>query len=84
MPWAGPARSARPTRRPEAGYLAWLDCADAGSGTAVAGRLLRQARVAVEAGERFGAGGAGHIRVNFATSEEILSLAIDRIAAALR
>lgn len=73
-----------PWTPPEAGYLAWLDCSAAGSGTAVAGRLLRQARVAVEAGERFGAGGAGHVRVNFATSEEILSLAVDRIAAALR
>ena len=49
-----------------------------------AARRLHQARVAVEAGERFGAGGAGHIRVNFATSEEILSPAIDRTAAALR
>jgi cystathionine beta-lyase len=68
---------------PEAGYLAWLDCSAFGSGTAAASRLLSRARVAVEAGERFGAGGAGHIRVNFATSEEILRLAIDRIAAAL-
>ena len=28
----------------------------------------------MEAGERFGAGGAAHIRVNFATSEEILGM----------
>jgi cysteine-S-conjugate beta-lyase len=72
-----------PWTAPEAGYLAWLDCSGAGSGTAVAARLLRRARVAVEAGERFGAGGAGHIRLNFATSEEILGLAVDRIAAAI-
>lgn len=73
-----------PWTPPEAGYLAWLDCSAAGSGTAVAGRLLSRARVAVEAGERFGAAGVGHIRLNFATSEEILQLATDRIADALQ
>jgi cystathionine beta-lyase len=69
---------------PQAGYLAWLDCSGIGTGSAVAERLLSRARVAVEPGERFGAGGAGHVRVNFATSEEILDAAIDRMAAALR
>jgi cystathionine beta-lyase len=66
---------------PQAGYLAWLDCSGTGSGSAVADRLLTRARVAVEAGERFGAAGTGHIRINFGTSEGILRLAIDRIAA---
>jgi bifunctional pyridoxal-dependent enzyme with beta-cystathionase and maltose regulon repressor activities len=37
-----------------------------------------------EPGERFGAAGAGHLRLNFATSEEILALAIGRMAGALR
>jgi cystathionine beta-lyase len=69
---------------PQAGYLAWLDCSGIGSGSAVAERLLTRARVAVEPGERFGAAGAGHLRLNFATSEEILALAIDRMAGALR
>jgi cysteine-S-conjugate beta-lyase len=69
---------------PQAGYLAWLDCSGIGTGSAVAERLLSRARVAVEPGERFGAGGAGHVRVNFATSEEILDAAIGRMAAALR
>jgi cystathionine beta-lyase len=69
---------------PQAGYLAWLDCSSIGPGSAVAERLATRARVAVEPGERFGAAGAGHIRLNFATSEEILGLAIDRMADALR
>jgi cystathionine beta-lyase len=69
---------------PQAGYLAWLDCSSTGSGSAVAEQLATRARVAVEPGERFGAAGAGHIRLNFATSEEILGLAIDRMADALR
>jgi cystathionine beta-lyase len=69
---------------PQAGYLAWLDCSGIGSGSAVAERLLTRAQVAVEPGERFGAAGAGHLRLNFATSEEILALAIGRMADALR
>ena len=69
---------------PQAGYLAWLDCSGIGSGTAVTDLLRSRARVAVEAGERFGAGGAAHIRVNFATSEEILSLGLDRMADVLK
>jgi cysteine-S-conjugate beta-lyase len=69
---------------PQAGYLAWLDCSGIGPGSLVANEMLTRARVAVERGERFGAGGAGHIRVNFGTSEEILRLAIDRMADALR
>jgi cysteine-S-conjugate beta-lyase len=69
---------------PQAGYLAWLDCSGIGSGLAVTDLLRTRARVAVEAGERFGAGGAAHIRINFATSEEILSLGLDRIADVLK
>jgi cysteine-S-conjugate beta-lyase len=68
---------------PQAGFLAWLDCSALGAGSAVAERVLTRARVAVEPGERFGAAGAGHIRLNFATSQEILDEALNRIAAAL-
>ncbi len=70
-------------RPPQATYLAWFDCSAHGSGTDVARRLL-DGGVAVEPGERFGAGGRGHIRVNFATGPDILTEAVTRIARALR
>ena len=86
--WLGLALAERlpglPWLPPQAGYLAWLDCSGNGSGSAVAERLLTRAGSLVEPGERFGAAGAGHLRLNFATSEEILGLAIGRIADALR
>lgn len=65
---------------PEASYLAWLDCA----GLALpdpAEEFLREG-VAVEAGSHFGEIGAGHARLNFGTSAEILEEAIDRMAKA--
>jgi cystathionine beta-lyase len=63
---------------PEATYLAWLDC----SALAAEPRdlFLDQARVALEPGTRFGAAGAGHVRLNFATSPEILTEAVTRMA----
>jgi bifunctional pyridoxal-dependent enzyme with beta-cystathionase and maltose regulon repressor activities len=41
--------------------------------------LLKEAKVAVEAGSRYGSIGEGHIRVNFGTSEQILREAMNRI-----
>ena len=72
-----PALSWQP---PEASYLAWLDCASVDGDAAE--RFLRHG-VALEAGRAFGAPGAEHVRLNFATSPEILTEAIDRMAAAL-
>ncbi len=68
---------------PQATYLAWLSAADGISGTRLAEAVLRYGRVAVEAGEKFGAGGAGHIRVNLATSPELLEAGVDGIRAGL-
>ena len=77
---------------PQATYLAWLDCRplglaaddDGGRGLVTslagpAGVFLRQARVAVSAGPAFGTGGAGHVRLNFATSAEVLEQAVRRM-----
>lgn len=72
-----PALSWQP---PEASYLAWLDCASVEGDAAE--RFLRHG-VALEAGRAFGPPGAEHVRLNFATSPEILTEAIDRMAAAL-
>jgi cystathionine beta-lyase len=68
-------------RIPDAGYLAWIDLTAMGWGENPARRILKDAKVALHFGPAFGAEGAGHVRLNFGTSPEILTEAIDRIAA---
>lgn len=84
-------------QRPQGTYLAWLDCRalgfdedDAAEGLAVVADLagparwfLDQARVALSSGHVFGTGGAGHVRLNFATSRSILAEAVARMGRAL-
>ena len=69
--------------RPAAGYLVWLDLRGAGLGPDPAGRILRDARVALNDGAHFGAGGAGHARLNLACAPDTIRRAVDRIAAIL-
>lgn len=69
-------------RIPDAGYLAWIDLTDLGWGDNPAKQILRQGKVALHFGPAFGAEGAGHVRVNFGTSPQILTEAIERIAGA--
>jgi cystathionine beta-lyase len=73
-------------RAPEATYLAWLDFTDVAAGAAGGGLgddpaeyLLEHAGVALSNGPKFGTGGVGVARLNFATSEQILDDTIDRI-----
>ncbi len=68
---------------PQATYLAWLDCTGLGLGDEPAEVFLTQGRVALGRGLDYGAPGAGHVRVNFATSPEHLSDAVARMARAL-
>lgn len=68
---------------PAATYLAWLDCRGLGLGDDPAAVFLERSRVALNSGLPFGRGGAGHVRLNFATSPEILEQAITRLATAL-
>ncbi|MBT2370115.1 pyridoxal phosphate-dependent aminotransferase [Streptomyces sp. ISL-10] len=79
--------------RPEGTYLAWLDCRPLGLApekgttdlavvTELAGPaqlFLEHARVALSSGHIFGTGGAGHVRLNFATSQSVLTEAITRM-----
>ena len=67
---------------PEATYLAWLDASAHGSDAEPRDRFLTAGRVALEPGTRFGAAGAGFVRLNFATAPEILAEAVSRMAAA--
>lgn len=71
--------------RPAQGtYLAWLDCRALGLGDDPAAVFLERGRVALSRGPDFGTGGAGHVRLNLATSPEILTEGVRRMAAALR
>ncbi|MGW2423796.1 MalY/PatB family protein [Streptomyces sp. NPDC001709] len=67
----------------EATYLAWLDCRALGLGDDPAQIFLDRGRVALSSGPLFGTGGAGHVRLNLATSPGILTEGVRRMAAAL-
>jgi cysteine-S-conjugate beta-lyase len=67
-------------RPPQATFLAWLDCTTLGLGDDPAAHFLAEGRVALGRGPDYGAPGAGHVRVNFATSPEHLSDAVARMA----
>ena len=69
--------------RPQAGYLVWLDFREAGLGSDPYSRILHDARVALNDGSAFGAGGAGHLRINVACAPQTLREAVDRIASIL-
>jgi cysteine-S-conjugate beta-lyase len=69
--------------RPEAGYLAWLNCANFSSNLDLGQMFLTRSRVALESGELYGTGGGGHVRLNFATSAEILDQATAAMAATI-
>jgi cysteine-S-conjugate beta-lyase len=68
---------------PQATYLGWLDCRSIGADHTPRDLFLERGRVALEDGLRFGAAGAGYTRLNFATSEEILTLAVRGMAGSL-
>ena len=68
---------------PQGGYLAWLDCRGLGLGDDPVDFFLERGRVALGPGRKFGAPGAGHVRITMATTDEILRSIVDRMRAAL-
>ena len=64
---------------PASTYLAWIDLSAYGLENP-AKAILDKARVAFNAGGDFGPSGDQYVRLNFATSPEILTEAIKRIA----
>lgn len=68
---------------PEATYLAWLDCSGLELGEEPCRYFLREARVALGEGPSFGPPGQGCVRINFATTPEILDEVLGRMRAAL-
>lgn len=80
---------------PQASYLVWLDCralgmaegdeltrGDVSVSSGPAATFLERGKVGLSSGPAFGRQGAGHVRLNFATSAAILTEAIQRMAAA--
>jgi cysteine-S-conjugate beta-lyase len=67
-------------RMPEATYLAWLDCRALELGDDPAQAFLERGRVALSHGPDFGVPGRGFARLNFATSSDIVTEAIIRMA----
>ena len=59
-------------RMPGATYLAWIDLREAGFGDDPAA-VFRERGVVLSPGLQFGPQGAGHVRLNFATSPAILA-----------
>jgi cysteine-S-conjugate beta-lyase len=83
--------------RPQGTYLAWLDCRELGlaeettEGIAAVSDLsgparwfLDHARVLLTSGHAFGTGGAGHVRINIATSQAIITEAVSRMGQAVQ
>jgi len=70
-------------RRPQASFLAWLDCRDIGLGADPAAAFLGAGRVALSPGPDFGSQGSGFARLNIGTSPELVAEAVRRMAAAL-
>ena len=70
---------------PESTYLAWLDCRrlDLAAGSTPQQHFLDHAKVALSEGSDFGEPGRGHVRLNFATSAEILEEILSRLSSAL-
>jgi cystathionine beta-lyase len=60
-------------------FLAWLDCRELGFGDDPSAAFLERGRVAVNPGLDFGTVGAGHVRLNYGTTPEILTEAIERM-----
>ena len=68
---------------PNNSYLAWLDVESLNLGADPSVTLIEKGRVAFSPGHAFGKQCDQYVRLNFATSPEILTEAIDRIARAV-
>jgi cystathionine beta-lyase len=68
---------------PSATYLAWLDCTDLKLNPCPYDFFLKEAKVALSDGGKFGAESREFVRLNFGTSRRILKQALDRMCNAL-
>ena len=68
---------------PHCSYLAWLDVSKLNLGEDPGAVIVERAKVAFNPGHIYGALGKDYVRLNFATSPEIITEAFDRMARAL-
>jgi cystathionine beta-lyase len=71
------------THMPHCSYLSWIDFSGYAIGAEPAAHLIEKAKVAFVPGVRFGEQFSDYVRLNFATSPEIITEAINRVARAL-
>jgi cystathionine beta-lyase len=69
---------------PDATYLAWLDCSELKLKPSPFEFFLKEAKVALSDGGRFGKGSEQFVRLNFGTSRKILKQGLDRMRKAIR
>jgi len=69
--------------KPEGTYLMWVDASGLDIPGSPAAHFLREGRVALSDGRFFGNGWERHVRINFATSREILEQVVERMESAL-
>ncbi|MDX1787233.1 MAG: pyridoxal phosphate-dependent aminotransferase, partial [Psychrobacter sp.] len=68
--------------RPEASYLIWLDCSAYGDDNQALYDKLREAKVELNAGIKYGAEGHLKMRLNVACPEALLREGLNRVSAA--
>lgn len=69
--------------KPEGAFYAFADVSEYGNGDKVTEKLLADAHVAVTPGSAFGPSGKDFIRISYATSQERIREALDRVENAL-
>ena len=69
--------------KPQSTFLAWLDVSDYNVGDYPGDHMLRNSKLAVKEGLDFGKNAKGHVRVNFGTSQDVLSEIVDRLVHSL-
>jgi cystathionine beta-lyase len=71
-------------RKPEGTYLVWLDFRELSlTDAALDDLLINKAKVWINSGHTFGAGGSGFMRLNAAAPRSVVETALKRIAAAI-
>jgi cystathionine beta-lyase len=70
-------------RRPQASFLAWIDCREMELEDDPAAEFLARGRVALSPGSDFGSEGLGFARLNIGTSPELVGEAVRRMALAV-
>jgi len=70
--------------KPDATYLMWLDCSELKLKTTPYEFFLREAKVALSDGGKFGKGNEIFVRLNFGTSRKTIKQALGRMHSALK